>query len=185
MGLFDKLFDKGAKAFGDVVTDKLTEVLDADQTGQLREAVESAKAAVSSTLGQEEHDSWQAPGSQRGKVSDTRNFEEKLRSILQNAGNYELRQDISPIELEQEFGREIFTRGGNYCEPENITYGIYQGGIRILFIRLWTCYPVYMRTANRQIKRFCDANGVRMLDFFDYMPNEEKYMEQRITEQLV
>lgn len=44
---------------------------------------------------------------------------------------------------------------------------------------------MYTRRANREIKDFCDANGVGMLDFFDYLPNEESYMEQRIRENLI
>ncbi len=111
-------------------------------------------------------------------------FEEKLQIILQNAGNYELRKIVSPDELEQEFGQQIYSRNG-CCRPESITYGIYQDGNRILLIRLWKDYSFYNRKANRQIKQYCDANGVRMLDFFEYLPNEEDYMEQRIREQLV
>lgn len=112
-------------------------------------------------------------------------FEEKLQVILQNAGNYELKKDILPDTLEQEFGREIYTRGGNRCQPDKFTYGIYKGSERILYIRLWDFYSDYARAANRQIKSFCDANRIKMLDFFDYMPNEENYMEQRIREQLI
>ena len=41
-------------------------------------------------------------------------------------------------------------------------------------------YEYYDHTANRQIKKFCDQNGVKMLDFFNYLPNDYDYMEQRI-----
>ena len=118
-------------------------------------------------------------------ASDKRSFEEKLQVVLQNAGDYELRKNILPDTLEQEFGQEIYTRGGNRCNPDKITYGIYQGGNRILLIRLWDFYSDYARAANRQIKDFCANNHVKMIDFFNYLPNEETYMEQRIREQLV
>ena len=112
-----------------------------------------------------------------------KSFEEKVQAALQKAGSYELRSNISPDDLEQEFGQEIYTRRG--CKrPENITYGIYQAGNRVLLIRLWTNYGDYNHMANRQIKEFCDANGVKMLDFFDYLPNEENYMDQRIRANL-
>jgi hypothetical protein len=114
----------------------------------------------------------------------TKNFDEKLQTILQNAGSYELHRNISPEELEQEFGQEIYTRGGGRCEPENITYGIYQGDTRILMIRRWEQYADYCHKANRQIKDYCDTNGVKILDFFDYLPNREDYMEQRIRNEL-
>lgn len=123
--------------------------------------------------------------SDSGETLEEKSFEEKLQVILQNAGDYQLQRDILPDTLEQEFGREIYTRGGNRCLPDKFTYGIYKGSDRILIIRLWGWYSDYDRVANRQIKAFCDANRVKMLDFFDYMPNEEDYMEQRIREQLI
>lgn len=116
---------------------------------------------------------------------DNRSFDEKLKTILQNAGSYELREDISPDTLEQEFGKQVYTRGGVRCEPERITYGIYQGDERILFIRLWEAYNDYAHAANREVKDFCNTNNIKILDFFEYLPNEADYMEQRIREQLI
>jgi hypothetical protein len=113
-----------------------------------------------------------------------KSFGEKLQTVLQNAGNYEVRRNIAPEELEQEFGQEIYTRGGGRLEPEKITYGIYQGDKRILLIRYWETYEIYTHKANRQIKDYCDANGVKILDFFEYLPNQEDYMEQRIRNEL-
>lgn len=189
MGLFDKLLDKGAKALGDMVSDKISDVVNGDN--ELGDALRNVKSTVSSITGSDEQDSWEEAGSRRGQSSGNghrrqeESFEEKLRRILQNAGGYELRMGILPNELEQEFGQEIYTRGGCYCEPENITFGIYQGDNRLLLIRLWCSYQEYNRKANRQIKGFCDANGVKLLDFFEYLPNEEDYMDHRIREQLV
>lgn len=144
MGLLDKLFDKGAKALGDMVSDKMSDVLNGEN--ELGEAYRNAKSAVSSFTDSKEHDTWEEAGSHRGKTPKSRvpekNFEEKLQTILEKAGNYELRKAISPDELEQEFGRDLYTRGGCYCRPESITYGIYQGGNRVLMIRLWGDYVV-------------------------------------------
>ena len=191
MGLLDKLFDKGAKALGDMVSDKVSDMLNADESGELRKVVQTTKTAVSSALGQEQRDTWEEPGSRSGmggsqstRVQE-KSFEQKVQEILQRAGDYTLRENVSPEELEQEFGREIFTRSRNWCSPDAIDYAVYQGGNRVLMIRMWECYTDYNHKSNRQIKEFCDANGVKMLDFFAYLPNEEDYMEQRIREQLV
>lgn len=120
---------------------------------------------------------------QASTYAPEKSFEEKLQAILQNAGNYELQRNLSPDDLEQEFGEEIYTRSG--CKrPDNITYGIYQNGDRVLLIRFWEEYASYNHRANRQIKEFCDANHVKMLDFFAYLPNEESYMDQRIRTNL-
>ncbi len=184
MGLFDKLLDKGAKALGDMVSDKLSDVVNGDN--EIGETLRSVKSAVSAVTGTVEEDSWEEPES-RKKVSGRRNeksFEEKLQTVLQNAGNYELRKGIAPEELEKEYGAEIYTRGGCYCAPDAISYGIYEDGRRVLLIRLWWNQD-YKRMANRQIKSFCSANGIKLLDFFDHLPNEEDYMDQRIREQLV
>lgn len=139
MGLFDKLFNKGAKTLS---------------------------------------------GREVSSYEPEKSFDEKLVSIIQNAGSYELRRNISPDELEKEFGREVYTRGNRYCNPDNITYAVYEGGNRILYIRLWETYQDYSHVTNREILKFCRENGVKMLDFFDYLPNEEYYMVERIKEQL-
>lgn len=184
MGLFDKLFDKGAKALGDMVSDKLSDVVNGDN--EIGETLRSVKSAVSAVTETAEENTREEPKNRR-KVSGRRNeksFEEKLLTVLQNAGNYELRKAIAPEELEQEYGAEIYTRGGCYCTPNAISYGIYKDGRRVLLIRLWQ-NQYYRRMANRQIKSFCSANGIKLLDFFEHLPNEEDYMEQRIREQLV
>lgn len=202
MGLFDKLLDRGAKAIGDMVSDKVSEVVNGDN--QLGDTLRNVKSAVSSVTGQE--DTWEEAGSHRNsnavKTAGTqknqyqeerfneedferKTFEEKLLAILENEGGYELRKNISPAELEQEYGKEIYDRNVCHLYPENITYGIYQNGSRVLLIRLWEEYTTYNHAANRQVKSFCDSNGVKLLDFFEYLPNRMNYMEQRIREQLV
>lgn len=188
MGLFDKLLDKGARALGDMVSDKISDVVNGDN--EVGETLRSMKSAVSSFTGSNEGDSWEEVGSHRDRQStgfygEERSFDEKLRTILQNAGNYELRESISPDELEQEFGREIYERKGYYCQPDNITYGIYKDGRRVLLIRLWQEQRLYRHRANRQIKDFCFTYGIKILDFFDHLPNEEDYMEDRIRQYLI
>lgn len=193
MGLLNKLFNKGTQALGDFVSDKVSDAVN-DEESSLGEAFRNVKSAVSSVTGQDSYDSRERAGSTqstecgtkkpRGRRQKEKSFDEKLMPILERAGQYEVRRDISPDELEREFGQEIYVRGGCYSEPDHITYGIYQGGSRILLIRHWVFYSDYARAANRQIRSFCDANGIKVLDFFDYLPNEEDYMEKRITEQL-
>ena len=189
MGLLDRLINKGARALGDAMADKLVDTLKGDN--EVGDAFRSMKSAVTeiaeATVNEVQH-TMQA-NSQNDTEGDApvveKSFEEKLQTILENAGNYEVRKNISPDELETEYGQQIYIRGGCYSAPELITYGIYRDGYRVLYVRLWDTYREYNHAANRQIKQFCDGNGIKMLDFFDYLPNEEGYMDQRIREQLV
>ncbi len=160
MGFLDKLL-KGAKIVGEIAS----EVSNGQKSAETPEQTPAYAPA-------------QTPA-----YAPEKSFEEKLQAILQNAGNYELRSSISPDDLEQELGQKIYSRSG--CKsPENITYGVYENGNRVLFIRLWDEYALYDHKANRQIKVYCDANGIKMLDFFEYLPNEESYMDQRIRANL-
>lgn len=113
-------------------------------------------------------------------ASDNRSFDQKLRSILQNAGVYNIKCNLPAEELEVSVGQTIYTRGSGYRAPEAITYAVYAEGRPTLYIRLWSDYNRYRHTANRQVKQFCDANQIPMLDFFDYMPNEAGYMSGRL-----
>ena len=53
---------------------------------------------------------------------------------------------------------------------------------RILLIRLWEDYAVYDHRANRQIKEFCDAKGVKMLDFLSYKDHIMKILTSLYSE---
>ena len=189
MGLLDRLINKGARAIGDAMADKLADTLQGDN--EVGDAFRSMKSAVTEFAETTMNDVKQ--NMQYNSQNDTegysyvkeKSFEEKLQTILENAGNYEVRKNISPDELEMEYGQQIYARGGNFAAPELITYGIYKDGCLALYVRYWDVYREYNRAANRQIKQFCDGNGIKMLDFFDYLPNEEGYMDQRIREQLV
>lgn len=114
---------------------------------------------------------------------DSRSFESKLTDILQGAGSYELRKKISTEELEQQYG-QIWTRKKGHALPEAISYAVCANGAPVLYIRLWEDYGCYSRVANREIKQFCDNYGVKMLDFFAYLPNRADYMAERITANL-
>ena len=60
------------------------------------------------------------------------------------------------------------------------TYVISKDGERKGFVNLWDTYESYKHTANRELKNYCDSNGIKMVDFFEYLPNEYGYMEERI-----
>lgn len=113
-----------------------------------------------------------------------RGFEDKLLWILEQEQGYSIRKNIPVDELEEEFGCKIYSRGANYCLPDAISYGVYRNGTRLLYVRFWREYGAYNHMANRQIRKFCEQKGIRILDFFGYLPNEEDYMQQRILEQL-
>lgn len=184
MGLFDKLLNQGTKALGNMVSDALM-----NDTGEVGKTLRNVKSAINS-LG-ELADTAKTTGTVTKQevpacdTEDSRSFDEKLKVILDNAGAYDVRRDISPDELEQEAGSQIYTRHGGWSKPNVITYGIYKEGQRVLFINLWTEYKYYAHKANRQVREYCDTHGIKVLDFFDYMPNEFAYMEERVRGQLV
>lgn len=164
MGLFDKLLKSGVAAVASKAAEAAMDVVN--------DAIKAAgqESDSKTTLTQ----SAQEGGS----------FDAKLASVLKKIGEYEVRKDISPDILEQESGAQIYTRGGCYCKPNNFTYSLYQDGKRVLIINLWDFYQDYKHFANREIREYCAGNGIKMLDFFDYLPNEIGYMEQRISEAL-
>jgi len=164
MGLFDSLLKAGVRA----VTSK---------------AVDAAfDAVVDAVKGDNQSGNSKTTFTQ--STEDNRSFDEKINAVLENLGTYEIRKDISPDTLEQEAGVSIYTRGGCYAKPDNFTYTFYKEGQRVLIVNLWDDYQTYKHMANREIKDYCGRNGITVLDFFDYLPNEFGYMEQRIREAL-
>lgn len=161
MGLFDSLLKTGIRAVSNAVADAVSDAVTDALKGDSNPTVSSEKTR-----------------------EDNRSFDQKLQAILQNLGEYEVRKNISPSELEQEAGREIYTRGGCYAKPDHLSYVLYKDGQRVLVINLWRDYESYKHVANRQIKDYCTNNGLKVLDFFDYLPNEADYMEERIRTQL-
>lgn len=164
MGLFDSLLKAGVKA----VTSKV-----------VGDAVDMV---VDSITGNNQSGSSKTTFTQ--STEDNRSFNEKMNAVLENIGGYEVRKNISPDTLEQEYGTAIYTRGGCYAKPENMAYTLYKDGQRVLIVNLWDTYKNYKHFANREIRDYCVRKGIKVLDFFDYMPNEIGYMEQRIREEL-
>lgn len=181
MGFLDRLLNKGAQALGDVVSDKLSEVVHGDN--EVGDAVRSVTSAVSSMTNAGGNDTWGG----RTREQAYRSFDEKLTKVVKEAGDYEIRRRVTLRELEQEFGEDIYVhdRSGCYCEPDDISYGIYQDGRRVLLIRLWDDYVQYNHAANREVWAYCKDHQVKILDFYDYLPNEEGYMADRIRKELV
>ena len=166
MGLFGSLF----KAVGNAVSDAVSDAV----SGTVSDAVSNVISdAIPNSAASAQHSDY-----------DYRSFDQKLQAILPNLGNYEVRRNVSPDELEQEAGREIYIRGGCYSKPENLSYVLYKDGQCALIINLWYTYEIYKHMANRQIKDYCGSIGIKVLDFFDYLPNEANYMEDRIRTQL-
>ncbi len=182
MGFLDRLVRQGTRAITNAVSDAVYDVV----SDVVSDALTGNRGGENKTTNNQKAnaDSGNAASIQHS-AEDSRIFDEKLRTILEAAGNYEIRRNISPEELEQEVGMQIYTRSNNYAKPEMITYGVYKDGQRVLLIHLWCSYPSYRHKANRQIKDYCDANGIKMLEFFDYMPNEAGYMKDRIQAELV
>ena len=162
MGFLDKLLKNGLKAIGDAVSDAVTDTLKENFGVNNTEEPEKVAACSSRT------------------VSEEKTFEQKLKEVLTNIGTYEIRKNVAPDELEKEAGKAIYTRGGCYALPEAFTYAVYQGGTRVAYINNWETYEAYKHFANREIKSYCETNGIEVIDFFDYLPNEIGYMEDRL-----
>lgn len=161
MGLLNSLLKTGMRAVNNAVADAVSDAV----SDALRGNTTSASSA-------------------KNTECDNRSFQQKLQAVLRNIGEFEVRSNISPDELEQEAGMSIYTRGGCYARPDALSYVLYQNGQRVLVINLWWDYASYKHVANREIRRYCDNNGIKVLDFFDYLPNEADYMEERIRTQL-
>ena len=116
--------------------------------------------------------------------SDPRPIPVILREIV---SEYQctLRENIPVDMLEREYGTEIYNRDRNHIPPAPINFAVYSGSIRILMIRLWYSYADYDRANNRLVKEFCDAHQDPVMDFFLYMPNEERYVSDRIRNALL
>lgn len=174
MGIFESLLRTGMRAASNVVVNAMSEAISDTLKGDSKQSV-----TLDSAL-----DTTQSTVKQSVEEYGDRSFDEKLQEILQNMTEYEIRRNISPDELEREAGREIYPRGGSYAKPDELTYVFYKNGQRVLVINLWGSYQSYKHVANREIRRYCISNGIKVLDFFDYMPNEADYMKERICAQL-
>ena len=111
--------------------------------------------------------------------SDARPFDEKLKEVLAGLGNVSVQEFVPVDEVETPAGKQIYTRGGNRCAPEAFSYKLMLNG-KFVYIRLWKYYSSYNHSANREIKEYCDKSGIKVLDFFEYLPNGVNYMRERI-----
>lgn len=184
MGFLDNILKTGLKAaeravnraVNDAVYDNVHNTVDKGLRGgmsktddKIRKSVSTPTSRTSSSTARNTDDSY-----------DDRPFAQKLPDVLKKIGEFEIQTNISPASIEAEAGFEIYKRGGCYCLPKDISYAVYKNGQRVLFINVYDTYKEYTHMANRTIKDYCDKNSTPMMDFFEYMPNELDYMEERI-----
>lgn len=167
MGFFDKLLKNGLKAIGDAVSDAVSDVV-------------SDALKDNFGVGNKETEQENTVTHTAREVVAEKSFEQKLTEVLANIGAYDIRKGIAPEELEKEAGKAIYTRGGCYALPDAFSYAVYQGEARVAYINNWETYETYKHFANREIKSYCENNGIKVIDFFDYLPNEIGYMENRL-----
>lgn len=201
MGLFDSLLNAGKNAVTKAAAEKISEAVN-DKLGGVMDGLSSVTQGLDAgTFGKEAaaytkrensngtsaQEAARSAVSDNGKAAqyskDKRPFDVKFREAIDRIGGCEIAVDISPDELEQEYGQTIYTRGGCYCLPDKIAYKLTKDGGNVMYIRLWHSYSDYCHAANNQIMNFCIKNGIKMLDFFEYMPNTVDYMANRISEQ--
>ena len=120
---------------------------------------------------------------ERQATQDSRPFDVKLHDVTSAIPGCQVDFNISPDFLEAQAGRQIYKRGGNRCLPQDFNYVLSYNG-KSVYIRLWKRYPEYDHVANRAIRAHCDLNGIKVLDFFDYLPNGVNYIRQRVVEAL-
>lgn len=174
MGFFDKLLKKGLQAVTEAVSDAVTDTIK-DNFGQSETQVYTQSETATSVVNK--------PVVSEPTVSayeDNRSFDMKFLQIIQSIGGYEFIRDYSPEAFEAEVGIPLYPKNGCYVEPDNFTYVLLKNGERKGIVNLWYSYGDYKHVANRKIKEYCVNNGIKVIDFFDYLPNEYGYMEERI-----
>lgn len=191
MGFLDNLLKTGLKAaeramnraVNDAVYDNVHNTVDKGLRGGMSQTDDAIRKAVnvpsSNTNASSTYTSSSAVQSTSDEYDD-RPFAQKLPDVLNKIGEFEIQENISPASIEAEAGFEIYKRGGCYRLPKDISYAVYKNGQRVLFINVYDTYKEYTHMANRTIKDYCDKNSTPMMDFFEYMPNELDYMEERI-----
>lgn len=182
MGLFDRIVRNVVRDAERTLVNAVSDSVSTAVNNKIRDAVDDkVKPVVNKSV-----DKMSAAAEAVREHGAAAYFETKLKEILDAAGEYEIRRNIEPSVIENEYGQDIYYHHYNkcYCKPENITFGIYKNGERVVYIRFWKEYGTYNRTTNREIKRFCQEWDVPMLDFFEYLPNEKSYIEKRISRYL-
>lgn len=159
MGLFDSI-----KKFAQSVTDSVAEV-------------------TADTSEKEDTDFKDVKHLDEQAAADARPFDVKFREVVAAYQGCQVDQNIPPDFLEAQAGRQIYQRGGNRCLPDPFTYVITYNG-KSVYVRFWKRYEDYDHVANRAIRMHCDLNGIKVLDFFDRLPNGVNYIRMRIDEAL-
>ena len=198
MGFLDRILKEGARAAERAVSRAVNETVYETVDRTVRGGIDKAKDALgvptttehtsapvqtSSPVKTTSSSNTSAPAKTKTSIKyedDGREFFQKLPEVIAKIGDFEIREKISPAELEAKAGHELYKRGGCYKEPEDIAYGIYKGGQCVLYINTWWDYGAYKRVANRALKNYCDQSDTPMLEFFEYLPNSVEYMEDRI-----
>lgn len=188
MGFLDNLFKTGLKAaeravnraVNDAVYDNVHNTVDKGLRGGFNKAEEAVTKHSASVTSAPVANTSSAVTHSVEDSYDDRPFAQKLPDVLKKIGDFQIQENISPDVIEQEAGFQLYKRGGCYRLPKDISYAIYKDGQRVLFINVYDSYQIYTHMANRKIKDYCDQNGTPMMDFFEYMPNELGYMEERI-----
>lgn len=170
MGFLDRLVKNGLKAIENAVSDAVSDTV---------------KDTLKSHFGVDGNEAEKTAAPAAKPLVNEKSFEQKLNEVLTNIGSYDIRKNVTPDELEREAGKAIYTRGGCYALPDAFSYAVYQGETRVAYINNWETYEAYKHFANREIKSYCESNGIKVIDFFDYLPNEIGYMEDRLRGLLV
>lgn len=111
---------------------------------------------------------------------DDASFDRKIEEAVSQMPSCSLKEKMSIDDFEKALGCQIYTRGRSQNTPADIDYVVSKNGTDILYIRLWSTYNEYCRVSNREITDYCKNNGIKMVDFFEYLPNRYNYIKSRI-----
>lgn len=178
MGFLDRLLNKTAKTLGNMVVDAVQEAADGSwNNGNGNNGSQSSRSWNNASQSSR---SWNSGSRTSRSTGDSLSFESKLSLAVQNAGTFTLKKNLPVEALEQQYGA-VWTRGNGYGAPNAISYVVYAEERPVLYIRFWQDYNIYNHKANREVKRFCDDHGIKMLDFFGHLPNRQEYITERLA----
>lgn len=165
MGLFDKLFNQGAKVLKQVASEVMENVADEVLSGS-HGAENTGNISVSKTSAQQENIVVSRDGMDESDVY------KKLRLVLANEfPGYEVREQVSPTTL----------GGAGKFRPYD--FGVYENGVPKLFIMV-----VYNNTCAQREYRWskeeAEKAGVPMINFVFAFENRVNYVIDRLHQYL-
>ena len=192
MGFLNKLLNKGMKALEDAVVDAVVPSKNSNSSGATGTSYStpsasgtsySAPASSSHTTPRPSIKAIDRAPSVYEPFDDKRAFDVKFREAVASIAGVSIEENVSPETVESGLGKSVIVRKGTYSAPSKIAFAVNANG-KTIYVRNFKKYSEYARTNNRILRSECEKNGIPMLDFFDYLPNNVGYIKNRITSKI-